>query len=198
LTFLLVFAPFSVAATLQPDLVTEPHGVAYWIQRNVQEPVYSFVNRVRGDKAQAKWNLELMKRRAAELEWLGKRNLTDRMPKIAENLGRRVKKVRKEAEDLPALGEEEMKKLIKKAASKHIEVLEDVEERVPEVAKPSIRKAINVSKRGRKEAVEAVEKIEEAKEKVEKEFRNISREEVEKKVEKRLGNINEEARSSDG
>jgi hypothetical protein len=74
-------------------------------------------------------------------EYALKVNRSLEMAAEAERLGRDVTKVNE---------------LIASATSAHLEVLREVYERVPEIAKPAIDMAMNVSMRGREEASEAL------------------------------------------
>jgi serine protease AprX len=71
-------------------------------------------------------------------------NKSEEISSIAKQLGRNVTKV---------------DELVAVATSIHIEVLENVQEKVPEAAKPAIERAINVSIRGQEKALERLSEV---------------------------------------
>jgi len=81
---------------------------------------------------------------------------------LIEEYGERINKSYKIVENAKGLGNNttSVEQLIAEATSKHLEILSEIHEKVPEQAKQTIEKAMNISSNGREKAVEALKEKE--------------------------------------
>jgi len=77
---------------------------------------------------------------------------------LVVDYGERIKEAEKISQIANNVDAENIDKLVAEASSKHLDILADIYEKVPEQAKPAVTKAITVSVEGRERAVEALKK----------------------------------------
>lgn len=90
---------------------------------------------------------------------------------------------------------EDVVSLVNEMTSKHIAVLQNVFEKVPDTAKPTIRKAIEVSQKGKDFATNTLKEVKKQKQTMEQEIEQEQK--LEEKTEKEKNTSNEEENNSE-
>jgi len=134
----------------------KPQGIGYGLKRAWEKVQLAFTF---NDEKEAELYLKFAERRLSEsLEILeeDEEKAKELLEEYEENLerGNEISKIAQEVgKNITKVTE-----LVAIATSIHVDVLEDVLDRVPEQAKPSIQRAINSSKRGNEGALNTLEK----------------------------------------
>jgi len=150
--FVMIFAPAAMAQDESVEAGLTPDSPFYFLKQWVEEIQLMFTF-----KAENK--IELLNRfaekRIAEAQKMIEKGKTDLAEKC---LNRYEKHLNKTQGIIEKLGNEEVYMKVAEATSKHGRILNELLEKVPETAKESIGRAVEVSQTGHKRAEEALQK----------------------------------------
>lgn len=156
--FFLVAGCKALAEESLPNPGTLPDSPFYFLER-ISEAVGTFFTF--GDLKKAERYASLAAERLAEAKAVVKKGKSELAEKTLEKYETQLEKSMARAEKAQTKGENtekimEVMTRVGQATSKHLEVLAEVYEKVPEQAKPAIEQAIKVSIKGHEKAVEVL------------------------------------------
>ena len=156
LAFLISLGPVILAQEIElPDPGLTPDSPFYFLEIIVEEIGTFFTF---GDLKKAERHATLAAERLAEAQAMAEKGNPELAEKTLERYGMQLQNSIARAEKAQDTGKniEKVMTRIGNATSKHLEVLAEVYEKVPEQAKPAVENAIKVSLRGHEKAVEAL------------------------------------------
>lgn len=152
------FATAAISADFEEDLPTPgilPDSPFYGLKRAFEGigNVFTFGNERKAERA-----IKLSEKRLSE----ARASVEEEKHELSERLMEDYEKNLMKAEEIVERAQErgrnmtQVRERVAKATSRHIEVLENVLEKVPEQAKPAIQRALESSKRGQEEALDRI------------------------------------------
>jgi hypothetical protein len=135
-----------------PDPGITPDSMFYGLEKAFEKVQLTLA---RDEVSKARLRLELANERIAEGKSMVEKGKPEYLPDLVEEYEENLGKSQELAEAARAKGKQTfvVDELVAQATSVHVEVLEDVLEKVPEQAKPAIEKAITSSARGQEESL---------------------------------------------
>lgn len=155
---LLLAIPTHALAQEETDPGVTPDSILYGLDK-AYEKLQLILARDEGSKA--KLHLKFAAERIAEAKAMANKGRPEFVDTLARNYQKEIENAEAEIVKGEAKGKNmtQVKEIVAEATLKHMIVLQDVHDKVPDVAKPAIEKAMEVSKRGHVRASEALGRV---------------------------------------